>query len=42
VVEFLTYGTAIKMLAREHSHPNIAMVVPLDDKVRTFEATSLD
>ena len=42
VVEFLTYGTAIKMLAREHTHPKIAMVVPLDDKVRTFEATSLD
>ena len=42
VVEFLTYGTAIKMLAKEHTHPQIAMVVPLDDKVRTFEATSLD
>jgi len=42
VVEFLTYGTAIKMLAKEHTHPNIAMVVPLDDAVRTFEATSLD
>jgi uncharacterized protein YbjQ (UPF0145 family) len=42
VVEFLTYGTAIKMLAREHTHPKIATVVPLDDKVRTFEATSLD
>jgi uncharacterized protein YbjQ (UPF0145 family) len=42
VVEFLTYGTAIKMLAREHTHPKITTVVPLDDKVRTFEATSLD
>ena len=42
VVEFLTYGTAIKMLAKEHTHPQIATVVPLDDKVRTFEATSLD
>jgi uncharacterized protein YbjQ (UPF0145 family) len=42
VVEFVTYGTAIKMLAKQHTHPDIAMVVPLDDKVRTFEATSLD
>jgi uncharacterized protein YbjQ (UPF0145 family) len=42
VVEFLTYGTAIKMLAQEHTHPNMAVVVPLDDQVRTFEATSLD
>jgi uncharacterized protein YbjQ (UPF0145 family) len=42
VVEFLTYGTAIKMLAKEHKHPNPTMVVPLDDRVRTFEATSLD
>jgi uncharacterized protein YbjQ (UPF0145 family) len=42
VVEFLAYGTAIKMLAKEHTHPNIATVVPLDDVVRTFEATSLD
>ena len=42
VVEFLTYGTAIKMLAKEHTHPNPAMVLPLDDRVRTFEATSLD
>jgi uncharacterized protein YbjQ (UPF0145 family) len=42
VVEFLTYGTAIKMLAKEHTHPNMAVVVPMDDQVRTFEATSLD
>ena len=42
VVEFLIYGTAIKMLAKEHTHPNMAVVVPLDDQVRTFEATSLD
>jgi uncharacterized protein YbjQ (UPF0145 family) len=42
VVEFMTYGTAIRMLAKSHTHPDIALVVPLDDKVRTFEATSLD
>ena len=42
VVEFLTYGTAIKMLAKEHTHPSLAVVVPMDDQVRTFEATSLD
>jgi uncharacterized protein YbjQ (UPF0145 family) len=42
VVEFLTYGTAIKMLAKEHTHPHMALVVPMDDQVRTFEATSLD
>jgi uncharacterized protein YbjQ (UPF0145 family) len=42
VVEFVVYGTAIKMLADVHRHPRISVVVPLDDKVRTFEATSLD
>jgi len=41
VVEFLTYGTAIKMLAKEHKHPTISLTVPLDDVVRTFEAASL-
>jgi uncharacterized protein YbjQ (UPF0145 family) len=41
VVEFLAYGTAIKRLAPEHTHPNIAMVVPLDDEQRAVEATSL-
>ena len=41
VVEFVIYGTAIKMLAKEHTHPDISMVVPLDEQVRTFEATSL-
>ncbi len=42
VVEFLTYGTAIKMLAKEHTHPDMSLVLPVDDAVRTFEATSLD
>jgi uncharacterized protein YbjQ (UPF0145 family) len=42
VIEFLTYGTAIKMLTKEHTHPDLAVVIPVDDKVRTFEATSLD
>jgi uncharacterized protein YbjQ (UPF0145 family) len=42
VVEFLTYGTAIKMLAEGHTHPNMSLVLPIDDVVRTFEATSLD
>lgn len=42
VVEFLAYGTAIKRLAAEHTHPNVAMVVPLDDPKVMFEATSLD
>jgi uncharacterized protein YbjQ (UPF0145 family) len=42
VVEFLTYGTAIKMLTKEHTHPSLSVVLPVDDKVRTFEATSLD
>jgi|GEM_PF-371664 len=40
VVEFVVYGTAIKMLAETHKHPKVSMVVPLDDAVRTFEATS--
>ncbi len=42
VIEFLSYGTAIKMLAQEHTHPRLSLVVPVDDRVRTFEATSLD
>lgn len=41
VVEFVTYGTAIKMLAKQHTHPDIALVMPLDDPVVMFEATSL-
>jgi uncharacterized protein YbjQ (UPF0145 family) len=42
VVEFVVYGTAVRMLTAEHTHPQVSMVVPLDDAVRTFEATSLD
>lgn len=42
VVEFVAYGTAIKMLANEHTHPEMSLVLPVDDVVRTFEATSLD
>lgn len=42
VVEFLAYGTAIKRLAPEHSHPALSAVVPLDDEKVMFEATSLD
>lgn len=42
VVEFRAYGTAIKLLASQHTHPRPVMVVPVDDRVRTFEATSLD
>jgi uncharacterized protein YbjQ (UPF0145 family) len=41
VIEFLTYGTAIKMLTKEHKHPTISLTVPLDDEVRSFEAASL-
>lgn len=42
VVEFVVYGTAVKMLAPAHTHPDLSTVLPLDDKVRTVEATSLD
>jgi len=41
VIEFITFGTAIEMRAQKHTHPDMNMVVPLDDVVRTFEATSL-
>ena len=41
VVEFIAYGTAIKMLAPEHSHPELEMVLPLDDVKPAFEASSL-
>jgi uncharacterized protein YbjQ (UPF0145 family) len=42
VIEFVCYGTAIKMLAKEHTHPQMTVVLPMDDVARTFEATSLD
>ena len=41
VVEFIAYGTAIKMLAPEHSHPKMEMVLSLDDVTPAFEASSL-
>ncbi|HTW06703.1 MAG TPA: heavy metal-binding domain-containing protein [Acidimicrobiales bacterium] len=41
VVEFVAYGTAIKLMAASHTHPVISPVVPVDDAVRTFEASSL-
>lgn len=41
VVEFLAYGTAIKRMAAEHTHPVLSMVVPLDDPRVAFEATPL-
>lgn len=42
VVRFTAIGTAIKLLAAEHSHPELKMVLPVDDKVYGFEASSLD
>lgn len=41
VVEFIAYGTSVKMLTSEHTHPDISLVLPVDDRVRSFEATSL-
>jgi uncharacterized protein YbjQ (UPF0145 family) len=41
VIEFITFGTAIEMRTQQHTHPDVSMVVPLDDKVRTVEATAL-
>ncbi len=41
VVEFMVYGTSIRMLAEDHIHPELAVVLPVDDRVRTFEAASL-
>jgi uncharacterized protein YbjQ (UPF0145 family) len=42
VVRFTAIGTAIKLLADQHSHPNLQMVVSLDDPVYEFEAESLE
>ncbi|MST31868.1 heavy metal-binding domain-containing protein [Acidimicrobiaceae bacterium USS-CC1] len=42
VVRFTAYGTAVKLLADTHSHPELEMVVPLDDRTVRFEASSLD
>ncbi|MDA8063325.1 MAG: heavy metal-binding domain-containing protein [Actinomycetota bacterium] len=41
VVRFVAYGTAVKMLADTHTHPELELVVPLDDPVVEFEAASL-
>jgi uncharacterized protein YbjQ (UPF0145 family) len=42
VIRFTAVGTAIKLLADQHSHPDLQMVVSLDDQVFGFEASSLD
>ncbi len=41
VVEFVAYGTSVKMLTSRHEHPEVSIVVPVDDIDRTFKATSL-
>lgn len=42
VMRFTAYGTAVKLLADAHTHPDLELVVPLDDPAVAFEATSLD
>jgi uncharacterized protein YbjQ (UPF0145 family) len=41
VVRFVAYGTAVKLLASSHTHPELQMVVPLDDPEISFDAAAL-
>ena len=40
-VGFTAYGTVVRLLADEHRHLGARMILPLDDPVPAFEATSL-
>ena len=41
VVQFVALGTAVRLGEEGHQHIAPAVVVPLDEQVRMFEATSL-
>ena len=40
-VGFTAYGTVVRLLADEHRHVGARMILPLDDPVQAFDATSL-
>jgi hypothetical protein len=40
-VGFTAYGTVVRLIADEHRHLGARMVLPLDDPVVGFDATSL-
>ncbi|HUZ10268.1 MAG TPA: heavy metal-binding domain-containing protein [Acidimicrobiales bacterium] len=40
-VGFTAYGTVVRLLAGEHRNLGATMILPLDDQVRSFDATSL-
>jgi uncharacterized protein YbjQ (UPF0145 family) len=40
-VAFTAYGTVVKLVAGEHRHVGARMILPLDDPVASFDATSL-
>ncbi len=40
-VAFTAYGTVVRLLADEHRNVGARMILPMDDPVRSFEATSL-
>jgi uncharacterized protein YbjQ (UPF0145 family) len=40
-VAFTAYGTVVRLLADEHRNVGARMILPMDDPVRGFEATSL-
>lgn len=42
VIRFTAVGTAVKLLAEAHVHPELEMVVPVDDRVVAFDARNLD
>lgn len=41
VIRFTAIGTAVKLLAEGHTHPDLEMVVPVDDRVAAFDARNL-
>jgi len=40
-VAFTAYGTVVRLLADEHRNVGARMILPMDDPVRAFDATSL-
>jgi hypothetical protein len=40
-VSFIAYGTVVRLSGDEHTHLTPRMILPMDDPVRAFDATSL-
>jgi hypothetical protein len=40
-VAFTAYGTVVRLQADEHKNVGARMILPMDDPVRAFDATTL-